>query len=186
MSPRLLTSKKWTPFPLDLIKQIRSLLLDNFAKELASAELYLEGRIYSKEICFRVGFKEKGRLVQNNFESSIDISQKQKVTDQLNLVVDAAASMLSQFFENPDPLEYPKQWTKYPFEGSHVFLQFHRENTELEREADRLLGLDNDETGLVRNAGDDEGDGSDEDGGTDDGEDGDDGSDDGEDGPRRR
>lgn len=144
MQPRRPESKKWTAFPKELLQQIEQIIAQNFKKELKGAKIFVDGRIYSKEILFSVGFLQKGRLAQNNFECSIDFisTGKMKVTDAVNLCVDAAAAMMAQYFEQEEEDDdFPRQWTSVPFEGTTVYLQYHRENSELEEEADRILGL---------------------------------------------
>jgi hypothetical protein len=156
MTPRLIDSKKWTPFPKELVVQIEKLIHENFTLELQNCKIIVDGRIYAKEIVFSIGYVEKGRITQNNFAASIDYKPgKQKVTDMINACVDACASMMAQYFETQDAQDFPKTWTRFPFENHQVYLVFHRENSELEAEANRILGLSEDEA-LIRGVDEDE------------------------------
>lgn len=150
MEPRLKSSVKWTQLPPDITAQIRDLFKQNFQKELANAEIVVDGRIYKQEILLRVGYLEKGRLVQNNFEISMEykLTQQDSALNTLYICVDAAAALMADHFESDGTLELPYSWAEYPFEGKKVWLQFSTTNTQLEKQANELLGEWNE--GLVQ------------------------------------
>ncbi len=146
MKPRLPSSKKWTAFPKEFSEQIQGVFRENFNKELKKGELIVEGRIYPQEILLRIGFLEAGRLKQANFEISVEYSTKTNdAVDRINDAVDAAASMMMEFFEveqDPDQEpEFPLSWKEVPFNNRKLFMQFSTENTRLEAQADALLGV---------------------------------------------
>jgi hypothetical protein len=142
MKPRLLSSKKWTPLPKAFITQIEQVFNDAFAAKLATGQLIVEGSIYPEEIVLRVGFIENGRLQQDNFEISIDYSQKkQDAVDRIHNCIDAAASMMNEFFESDGEVDFPRQWKNFDFNGQIVWAQYTTENSKLEQEANRILGL---------------------------------------------
>lgn len=143
MNPRLKSSKKWTSFPKEYSDQIQAVFTENFAQYLDDAELIIEGRIYQEEIMLRVGYHEKGRLAQANFEVSMNYSQEeQDAVQRIHNCVDAAASMMMEYLENDGEVDFPYVWKEYPFGTKKLFLQFSTENSSLEAEADKLLGLD--------------------------------------------
>lgn len=145
MQARLKSSKKWTLFPAEYIAQIERVFRENFAAQIGSAELLVEGRIYPEEILLRVGLKEKGRLKQSNFEVSMQYDPKKKdAVERIHNCIDAAASMMAEYFETDDDDDFPRTWKEYPFQGKALFLQYTTENSELEAEADRLLGESDD------------------------------------------
>lgn len=145
MQPRLKTSTRWTEFPKEYAEQIRKVFIENFRSYLMDRKLILEGRIYPAEILLRVGILEKGRLAQANFEVSIDYSSENKnAIARIHLCVDAAASMLADYIEQGDKVDFPRSWQAYPFEKETIHLKFTTENSELEAEADKLLGLKDD------------------------------------------
>lgn len=144
MHPRLQTSKKYTSLPADFITQVSEVFNEGFGAHLKNAKLIIEGRIYAEEILLRVGVLEKGRLAQANFEVSIDNKSGAKDTlDKLHSCIDAVASMMVEYFENDGEVEFPRTWQEYTFEEQKLFLQFSAENTELEKQADAILGVDN-------------------------------------------
>ena len=161
MIPRLSTSKTWTQFPPEFLEQIQEIVSETFEDNLIDgASLHLEGRIYQEEILFRLGIKMPGQLRQSNFEASAQydpIEQNAKKT--MHRCIEAAAAMMAEYFEfyynEPseedsddenefDALEngidFPREWTEFKFEGTPVFLQYSTLNTDLESEADRILG----------------------------------------------
>jgi hypothetical protein len=144
MKPRLKSSTRWTPLPPDVIDQIRSLFKENFQNELLNSEVFVEGQIYPKEICLRVGFLEKGRLAQHNFEVSMDYQMNSSGDSALQCLshcVDAAGSLMAEHFENAEnPPELPYSWTESEFDGKKVWVQHSTTNTELEKQASEILG----------------------------------------------
>lgn len=143
MNPRLKSSKKWTAFPKEYSDQIQAVFKENFAQYLADADLIIEGRIYQDEIMLRVGYLEKGRLTQANFEISMNYSrEKQDAVKRIHNCVDAAASMMLDYLENEGQVDFPYTWKEVPFQGQKIYMQFNTENSSLEAEANKLLGVD--------------------------------------------
>lgn len=145
MNPRLKSSKKWTNFPKEYSDQIQAVFKENFAQYLEDAELIVEGRIYAEEIALRVGYHQKGRLTQANFEVSMNYSQEeQDAVARIHNCVDAAASMMMEYFDQDGDVDFPYVWREFPFQGKKIYLRFSSENSSLEAEANRLLGVDPD------------------------------------------
>ena len=143
MTPRLESSKKWTSFPQEFLSQISEVFEKTFATDLEGSELRLEGRIYPEEILLRVGFLPKGRLSQANFEVSIGYSQeKEDALERIHNCIDATASMMKEFFEADGEVDFPRQWKEFEFEKQSLYLQFSTVNTDLEAQADAILGED--------------------------------------------
>lgn len=143
MDGRKPTSKKWTAFPEEYLGQINNVFKDAFGRELGSSTLKVEGRIYPEEICLRVGFREPQSLRQNNFEISTDFDPAQEnALEKIYACIDGVASVLATYFEGQNPDSMPIQWKPFKFEKQVLYFQFSTANTDLENEADRLLGLD--------------------------------------------
>jgi hypothetical protein len=151
MQPRLKTSKKWTAFPREYAQQIEGVFRQNFADQIGEQKLVIEGRIYTEEVTLRVGLHDSGRLGQANFEVSMDYSPKAAdAVERIHNCIDAAASMMVDFFESDGEVEFPRVWKPYPFQNKTIFLQFSTVNTDLEAQADALLGKD--DAALVQEA----------------------------------
>src|SRR6185312_3994816 len=146
MNPRLKTSKKWTGLPKEYVSQIQEVFQDSFAAQLKNAKLVIEGRIYPEEVLLRVGILEKGRLAQANFEVSVSYGTgKQDAVERIHDSIDAAASMMAEYFEKDGEVDFPYVWKEYEFNGRKLHLQFNTENSDLEAQANALLGADADE-----------------------------------------
>ena len=163
MNPRYKISQKWTAFPPEFSEQIRSVFVQNFEKQLGKTmSLSVDGRIYQKEITLRIGLHSKGELKHFNFEASVDLppnpsKDENKVFETISVAVDALASLVAEYFENDQDIELPYTWTESTFEGKKVWVQHSTENPDLEAEADKLLGLA-DEEGVLKNADDEKSD----------------------------
>lgn len=143
MQPRLKTSKKWTAFPQEYQSQIETVFKENFSAQLGPDKLVIEGRIYPEEVLLRVGINQKGRLAQANFEVSMAYdSQKKDAVERIHNCIDAAASMMLEYFENDGEVDFPRTWKEVPFQNQKIYLQYTTENTDLESQANALLGED--------------------------------------------
>jgi hypothetical protein len=142
MEPRLKTSKKWTALPKELLEQIKAVFHENFGKETKGGKLFTEGRVYPEELLFSIGFLPAKQLRQHNFEVSLPYNQKKdNVMKLIHIAVDAGASMFVQLFEEEDAVDqFPRTWQEVEFEGRKLYIQYTTDNTELDEEADRLLG----------------------------------------------
>ncbi|NQZ01445.1 MAG: hypothetical protein HRT45_12345 [Bdellovibrionales bacterium] len=143
MEPRLSTSKQWTSFPTEYLKNIETVFSKSFKLHLENGKIISEGRIYKEELLLRVGYHEKDRLKQSNFEISVEYNKKKDSPVKLiYLMIDVAATMLDEFFMAENDHDFPRIWTEYDVENRKVYLQYTAENSELEKEADKLLGED--------------------------------------------
>lgn len=155
MEPRLKSSKKWTDIPKDYLKQVQGALKQSFPIQSKAGEWIAEGRIYPTELLIRMGYLEKGRLHQANFEISVEYdAKKDNVTDLLALAIDVGASLLEEYFGAESNEDFPRLWQPFDVEKRQVFIQFSGTNSKLESEADRILGLKDDD--MVKGEGEDE------------------------------
>lgn len=157
MNPRYKISLKWTAFPQEFSEQIRLIFVQNFEKQLGKTmSLSIDGRIYQKEITLRVGLHSKGELKHFNFEASVDLpanaaGNETKIFETISVAVDALASLVAEYFENDQDIELPYTWAETTFEGKKVWIQHSKENPDLEAEANKLLGLADDDS-VLKNA----------------------------------
>lgn len=150
MNPRKKESKKWSAIPSELAKQIKTVFEESFSAHLEGKTLKVEGRIYPTEVLMRIGINTKGELRFQNFEVSIDhSSQKQDTIQKITLAVDAIASLMVDYFDNEETHEMPLVWHEYPFENEKLWLQFSSTNSDLEAEANKLLGVEDENSLLV-------------------------------------
>ena len=146
MEPRLKTSTQWTPFPSELLQQIVEATEDHFSDyERDNRQFTADGRIYPTEIILRIGLKAaKGELRQDNFEASLEYSvEKDKPIEQIHILVDFLAETWAEFLEDAPSREVlPLLWTEQFFEKKPIFIRYTSENSDLEKEANAYLAMD--------------------------------------------
>lgn len=143
MHPRLESSKQWSPFPPEYSEKIREVFEQNYESQKGEGHFMVEGRIYPEEILLRVGFQQKSRLSQANFEGSLTYDpKKEKAQDRIGVLIDAIGAWFDHYFEEGqnDTADYPKHWEEYDFLEDVLFMQFSTVNTDLEAQANALLG----------------------------------------------
>jgi hypothetical protein len=141
MQPRLKTSKKWSPLPKELLTQIQSVFNQGFREHTKGGKVEASGRIYPEEILIRVGYRAPQTLKQNNWEISIGYRKdKDNVLKLLHLGVDVIGALFEQTFTAEHDHDFPRIWEQVDFEGRPVFIQYTTDNSELEAQADALLG----------------------------------------------
>lgn len=146
MKPRLKSSKKWTAFPTEYADQIKAVFVENFSEKLIETNLKVEGRIFPEEITLRIALQFKKQLAGANFEVSTNYNplEENDAVEKIHLCVDAAAAMMTEYYDNPDETDFPRTWKEVLFGKAKLYVQFSTENTDLEAEANRLLGLSED------------------------------------------
>lgn len=142
MQPRLKTSKKWSPLPQELIKQIQSVFSQSFQEHIKGGKIEAGGRIYPEEILIKVGYKAGGGLRQKNWEISLPYKKdKDNVLKLLHLAVDAVGALFEQLFNSDDDVDFPRIWEEIDFEERKIWIQYTTINNELETKANELLGI---------------------------------------------
>jgi hypothetical protein len=159
MTPRNPTSKNWTALPQEFREKAALVFAQNFKEETEHGQFFIEGRIYPSEIVMRAGFVEQGRLKQTNFEVSMEHTPSEKAMEKLFFGIDVLGSVFETHFEHlredeADDVEYPVNWEEFDFDDEKVFLRFSTANTQIEAEANKLLGLDDGETLFVEGEAD--------------------------------
>ena len=140
MEPRQKNSKKWTKIPQELLLQIKEALEQSFQDFRDKGAFIAEGKLYASELLLRLGFLESGRLQQHNFEASLDYDfKKENLLQLIHFATDCTSSMMAEFFESKNT-EFPKEWTHFTIENRSVFLKHSTVNSDLENQADALLG----------------------------------------------
>jgi hypothetical protein len=144
MTPRLQSSKKWTALPKELSQQMIEVFQEGFKAPAKRGKFIVEGRIYPEELIFRAGYLETGRLVQANFEVSLDFDpKKQNAMEQIRFAMDVAASMMDEYFTEDNFSDFPLLWEKHEINKRVIYLKASSENSELEAKASALLGESN-------------------------------------------
>jgi len=143
--PRKTSSRKRTEIPAELLEQIEDLMLTNFRTQLQRRVPLVTGHIYPEEIVLGVGLQVPKQLKQPRFDISIDYNpKKDNATKTIHLLVDLLAGLLEKLVSEEDDADFPLLWQEFDFEKKKVFVQYGTQNLDLEKQADALLGEDDD------------------------------------------
>ncbi|MBT4762131.1 MAG: hypothetical protein HOO06_10570 [Bdellovibrionaceae bacterium] len=146
MNPRLKSSQKWTSFPTEFIQQINAVVNENFQKLSPDGKFSIDGRIFPKEVLFKISHQAKNSITQNSIWVSVDYdAKKDNVNIALNLAIDCGGSLMVHHFENPKD-EFPRSWAPMDFNKTEVFICLDTQNDDLEAQADALLGESSEES----------------------------------------
>ncbi len=157
MQPRLKTSKISTDLPKDLLSQITEIFAETFSDHLKKSQVIAEGRIYSNEVLLRIGATQGKQLKQINFLVSIDYKQgKDQVMSLVQVGVDVLATLFDDYFSNQDDSDLPRQWTELNADGKKLYILYSTVNDKLESEADKLLGVEKNDSFVKEHEGFDE------------------------------
>ena len=145
------SEKKWTRFPEEYRSQIQEVFEQEFGKRLKNPKFFVEGRIDAQFVVLKVGYLEEGRLRQNNFSLRFSYNtQKDDVKARIHSAVDVLAGLILDFIESEENDEsLPRDWKPFEHEKKSFELMYSTENTDLEAEANRLLGESSEESQLV-------------------------------------
>lgn len=149
---RLRHQKKPTSLPKDFLRIVSTLFEKQFKGKLAGSSFLVYGDLYTEEAVLCVSLTHPKTLQAASLHLSISLpknvaEQPEKVTEQLKVLVDVAASWFSQCFQAGEGLEAvleemkdadPK-WQEFEWEGQQIFVKLNRDNYALERAADDFL-----------------------------------------------
>jgi hypothetical protein len=146
MQPRLSSSRKWSALPAEFLKQVQGVFEESFKKEIDGGKVTVQGKIFPEEVLIRVTYKKAKSLKESGFDISVGYKQpKDNVLKILHMAVDAGASLMEQLFTNEDDHDFPRTWEEVTFENRPIYVQYTTENGELETEANKLLGFEDDD-----------------------------------------
>lgn len=143
MEPRLKSSTQWSPFPEELCQQMVEVLTEKFSADydLEDGQFVVEGFIYKEEIIGRYGLRLDGQIRQHNFEISLEFNpEKDKPLELIQNSMEVVEHLWTEFLEDDmDDTELSKKWQTMPHQKKMYFYRYSTVNTELEKEADKLL-----------------------------------------------
>lgn len=148
---RVNKASKSTKLPAEFSNQISEVFNEHFKKQLGGQPVLVDTLLTASEVVVRVGYNPKGmKLQQHNFEVSLDYDQKPatNLVSSVHLAIDALANILQEHIEKPNQ-DFSPTWTAMTLEKREFFYRYTAENSELEKQANDLLGI-NDEESLVK------------------------------------
>ena len=143
-SPRKSESVSWTAFPEELAEKIKEVFQQTYLQGVTGQTFMVDGRIFESEILLRVGLLQTGKLAQDNFETSIDLTlPTDNIHQRIHLCVDAIGRCFDDYFDflkssTPEDdesftLPYSKEWEETDLEGDTLYVRYSSVNTLLEK-----------------------------------------------------
>ncbi len=140
ITPKNKRNTAYTPLPTELLTAIKNNFKEDFEKHGNKGSFFTFGRVYQGEIILRIGYVKKNSLMQINFDTSIQtINSKLSVIESLESLVFSTKELFIDYFKNNNLEHFSYHWNLIN-EKSNVFYKFHSTNTELELQANILLG----------------------------------------------
>ena len=137
-------SSKSTKLPTEFSKQISDVFNEHFKKQVSGQPILVDSLLTGDEVVVRIGYNPKDtKLRQHNFEVSLDYDQKPatNLVSSVHLAIDALANILQEHLEKPNQ-DFSPTWTAMTLEKREFFYRYTAENSELEKQANELLGID--------------------------------------------
>lgn len=120
-------------------------MLTNYRSQLHRRIPVVSGHIYPEEIVVGVGLQVPKQLKNPRFDVSVDYNpKKDNATKTIHLCVDLLAGLLEKLISEEDDQDFPRIWQEFEVDGKKVFVQYGTANLDLEKQANALLGEDDD------------------------------------------
>lgn len=141
IKPKNTVNKTYSKLPSELTKAIS----DEFESTLKKPGFVSFAQVYINEIVLRVGYRPENSIKQVNFDLSANIEPEGlKPLEILEKLIDSAKDLFHSYFQEEDVKEFSPSWADVA--NTQISYRFDGTNTELEEEANRLLGEDTEET----------------------------------------
>ncbi|MGZ3657470.1 MAG: hypothetical protein ACXWR1_00375 [Bdellovibrionota bacterium] len=145
-------NKKPSALPKEFLHTVSTLFEKQFKKNLAGSSFLAYADLYGDEVVLGISLSHPKSLPAASLHVSADLSKDvaenpSKVTDQLKVMVDVAASWFSQCFEGGNGLEAVLKemsdadpaWQNFEWEGHPLYVKLNRSNYTLEKAAAEFL-----------------------------------------------
>lgn len=145
LEPRLKNSKRWTELPQELKTQLEDVFTEKFDSDYdLNGKFEVKGKIFPNELLLQAGIHNPKKLAQKHFLVSVELAETENPEKQfmqyINLATDFLGELWEEFLE--EEFEAPKSWQHAIFNKKELYYYFHTANSELETQADKILGLD--------------------------------------------
>jgi hypothetical protein len=141
-----------TSLPKDFLHTVSDLFKKQFKTKLTGESFLVYGALHADEVVLAISLSHPKSLRSASMHVSMDLGKEvaekpEKVTEQLKVMVDVAASWFAQCFEAGKGLEavlgemgeMDPNWQEFEWEGKTLFVKLNRDNYALENAADDLL-----------------------------------------------
>lgn len=141
-----------TSLPKDFLHTVSELFKKQFKSKLTGESFLVYGALHADEVVLVISLTHPKSLRSASLHISMDLGKDvaekpEKVTEQLQVMVDVAASWFAQCFESGKGLEavldemgeMDPNWQQFDWEGKTLHVKLNRDNYALENAADDIL-----------------------------------------------
>lgn len=141
----------FSKLPKDITEAIAEILTETFQSQSEKGTFKAQGHVYASEIVLRAGYLESGRISQINFDLSIKTSpQSQQAVKDLDELTAVAKELFVSYFKSENLEDFSYTWKPYPTTSAKpIHYKYDGTNTNLENEADKLLGENQNESLVI-------------------------------------
>jgi hypothetical protein len=140
IQPKDERNKAFTAFPAELLEAIKDSFSEDFKSASNEGSFISFGQIHPTEIILRVGYIKDGEISQVNFDCSTESSGSEaSVIKSIEELVFTAKELFVDFFKNGKLEHFSYHWNPFG-SSSKVYYKLDRTNTDLEAQANALLG----------------------------------------------
>lgn len=155
IKPRLKSSKALTILPESFQKQVTELLKTHFSEHSKKGYFKVDGVISKNEIVFRYSYQPQDSIKTIQFDLSLEYNSSRSdfkddpLMKVFEVLSDLGASLFHSLFEDQD-FELPSLWSPIEFENHTIYIQSEGIHSQLESQADEILGLSSKSNDLVQ------------------------------------
>jgi len=145
IEPKNKNNSAFTKLPLELLETISEVFNENFEEQARSGEFVTFGQVHQSELILRVGYLEKGTIKQVNFDTSnVASGSEAQIIASLEEMVFATKELFLDYFKNSNLENFSYHWNPLTAseKSGQVYYKLDMTNTELEKQANALLGDD--------------------------------------------
>lgn len=145
-------TKQPTSLPKDFLHTVGELFKKQFKNDLTGESFLVYGALHADEVVLAISLTHPKSLRSASMHVSADLKPEaaekpEKVTEQLKVMVDVAASWFAQCFQAGKGLDAVLEemgdmdpaWQEFEWEGTTLWVKLNRDNYALEHAADDIL-----------------------------------------------
>ena len=141
IKPKNTANITYSKLPVELTKAIS----EEFEVTFKKSDFKTFAHVYINEIVLRVGYSPKDSIKQVNFDLSANLEPEGlKPVQILERLIDSAKELFHSYFQDEDVKRFSPSWAQVT--DTTINYKFDGTNTDLEEEANRLLGEASDDS----------------------------------------
>lgn len=143
IEPKNQHNSAFTKLPEELLETISEVFSEHFEEQAKIGKFMTFGQVHQSELVLRVGYLENATIKQVNFDTSNEASGSEaQIIASLEEMVGATKELFLDYFKNKNFENFSYHWNPLTDsqKSGQVYYKIDMTNTELESQADALLG----------------------------------------------